>query len=138
MKAQQRNELFLHEYLRPAEHLRSDCELGQLSMYAQFTLKFRKQSWYLKYVLLLSGDTNLHPGPVKHPYSTCSKSVRKKVISCIKCGLWVHKKCMQPSRIVANDPDFICQPCLDKSDHDTWHDLPFASVYKEPRNYLKT
>ena len=38
---------------------------------------------------------------------------------------------MQSSRIVANDPDFICQPCLDKTDHDTWHDLPFTSVYEE-------
>ena len=53
MKAQQGNELFSHEYLRIAEHMRSDCEREQLSMYALSTLKFRKQSWHLKYILLL-------------------------------------------------------------------------------------
>ena len=49
----------------------------QCSLYALSKLKCSKCLWYFKYLLLLSGDINLHPGPVKCPCLVCSRSVRK-------------------------------------------------------------
>ena len=52
--------------------------------YALTELKFSKHHSYFKYLLILSGDINLHAGPVKYPCSVCAKPVRKRIISCEK------------------------------------------------------
>ena len=87
------NELFTIQYIATADVIRSNHIKNQFSLYALTKLKFSKHHSYFKYLLILSGDINLHPGPVKYPCSVCAKPVRKRIISCEKCGSWIHKKC---------------------------------------------
>ena len=91
VEIKQHCELFTDQYIEISEIIRSTNLREQCSLYALSKLKFSKHLWYFKYFLLLLGDINLHPGPVKCPCLVCSRSVRKREISCNKCGLWVHK-----------------------------------------------
>ena len=93
METQQCNELFTDEYFATAENIRIKTLNEQFSIYTLSKLKFKNYNSYFKYLLLLSGDVNLHPDPVNCHCSVCNTPVRKKQISCSKCQLWVHKKC---------------------------------------------
>ena len=110
------NELFTIQYITTADVIRSNHIKNQSSLYALTKLKFSKHLSYFKYLLILSGDINLHPGPLKYPCSVCAKPVRKRIISCEKCGLWLHKKC-DPTLKLENNSSSICKPCQNKS-HD--------------------
>ena len=95
-------------------------------------LKYSKHCWYMQYILLLSGDINLHPGPVQYPCLVCSKAVRKRVFCCNKCGLWVHKKYYIPSKNIGNGSSFICKPCENNANisyDNIWHQFPIADDY---------
>ena len=107
------NELFTIQYITTADVIRSNHIKNQSSFYALTKLKFSKHHSYFKYLLILSGDINLHPGLVKYPCSVCAKPVRKRIISCEKCGLWLHKKC-DPTFKLENNSSSICKPCQDK------------------------
>ena len=121
------NELFTIQYIATADVIRSNHIKNQSSLYALTKLKFSKHHSYFKYLLILSGDINLHPGPVKYPCSVCAKPIRKRIISCEKCGLWLHKKC-DPTLKLENNSSSICKPCQNKS-HDNldnvWVEFPF-------------
>ena len=121
------NELFTIQYITTADVIRSNHIKNQSSFYALTKLKFSKHHSYFKYLLILSGDINLHPGPVKYPCSVCAKPVRKRIISCEKCGLWLHKKC-DPTFKLENNSSSICKPCQNKP-HDNldnvWVEFPF-------------
>ena len=121
------NELFTIQYITTADVIRSNHIKNQSSFYALTKLKFSKHHSYFKYLLILSGDINLHPGPVKYPCSVCAKPVRKRIISCEKCGLWLHKKC-DPTFKLENNSSSICKPCQNKL-HDNldnvWVEFPF-------------
>ena len=98
-------------------------------------LKLSKHQWYFKYLLILSGDINLHPGPVQYPCSVCAKPVRKRFISCEKHGLWIHKKCNQFEKPRIGSL-LICKPCQDKPNNhldNSWHQFPFADDFFENR-----
>ena len=121
------NELFTIQYITTADVIRSNHIKNQSSFYALTKLKFSKHHSYFKYLLILAGDINLHPGPVKYPCSVCAKPVRKRIISCEKCGLWLHKKC-DPTFKLENNSSSICKPCQNKL-HDNldnvWVEFPF-------------
>ena len=121
------NELFMIQYITTADVIRSNHIKNQSSFYALTKLKFSKHHSYFKYLLILSGDINLHLGPVKYPCSMCAKPVRKRIISCKKCGLWLHKKC-DPTFKLENNSSSICKPCQNKL-HDNldnvWVEFPF-------------
>ena len=124
-------ELFTDQYIEISEIIRSTNLREQCSLYALSKLKFSKRLWYFKYLLLLSGDINLHPGPVKCPCLVCSRSVRKREISCDKCGLWVHKKC-KSSTNSGNEHPFICNQCLNNENdisQNAWNLFPFANDF---------
>ena len=124
-------ELFTDQYIEISEIIRSTNLREQCSLYALSKLKFSKRLWYLKYLLLLSGDINLHPGPVKCPCLVCSRSVRKREISCDKCGLWVHKKCKSSTNL-GNEHPFICNQCLNNENdisQNAWNLFPFANDF---------
>ena len=57
------NELFTIQYITTADVIRSNHIKNQSSLYALTKLKFSKHHLYFKYLLILSGDINLHPGP---------------------------------------------------------------------------
>ena len=50
--------------------------------------------WF-RWLLLLSGDVESNPGPVRYPCTVCSKPVRsnQRGIECSMCGKWTHAKC---------------------------------------------
>ncbi|XP_057295887.1 uncharacterized protein LOC130624320 [Hydractinia symbiolongicarpus] len=101
----------------------------QLKLMALSKLKPSRHK-YFYFLILLSGDICLNPGPVKYPCSSCLKPVAKthKALSCDKCGLWAHKKCERISdkkyqQFMKTPEDklfFVCSPCLSRN-------LPFAN-----------
>ena len=134
------HELFTNQYFAVADTIRSNCLNEQLSLHALSKLelsklKSSKHHWYFKYLLILSGDINLHPGLVQYPCSVCAKPVRKRFISCEKCGLWIHKKCNQFEKLRTGSL-LICRPCqVIPNDHleNSWHQFPFADDFFENR-----
>ena len=46
-------------------------------------------------LLVLSGDVEANPGPIRNPCTICSKCVRnnQRAILYSKCGMWTHAKC---------------------------------------------
>ena len=134
------HELFTNQYFTVADTIRSNCLNEQLSLHALSKLelsklKSSKHHWYFKYLLVLSGDINLHPGPVQYPCSMCAKPVRKRFILCEKCGLWIHKKCNQFVKLRTSSL-LICRPCqVIPNDHleNSWHQFPFTDDFFENR-----
>ena len=56
---------------------------------------------------------------------------KRDLISCDKCGLWVHKKCKSSTNL-GNEHSFICNQCLkNESDisQNAWNLFPFANVF---------
>ena len=47
---------------------------------------------FFRFLLLMSGDVSLIPGPPWYPCAICDKGVRKGVF-CTHCEMWVHQKC---------------------------------------------
>ena len=126
------HKIFMGECFASIETTRTSCLKEQYSLYVLSKLKYSKHCWYLQYILLLSGDINLHPGPVQYPCLVCSKAVRKRVFCCNKCGLWVHKKCCIPSKNISNGSSFICKPCKNNANisyDNIWHQFPIADDY---------
>ena len=79
----------LRKDLSRRDKLRNVLRLTNLSMCA----------WYL---ILLSGDIQLNPGPTrreKDPCSICSKGCRTKAILCDCCDSWYHTKCIGMSNV---------------------------------------
>ena len=135
------HELFTNQYFAVADMIRSNCLKEQFSLYALSNLDFSKLKlskhyWYFKYLLILSGDINLHPGPVQYPCSVCAKPVTKRLISCEKCGLWIHKRCNQFEKPRIGSL-LTCRPCQNKPiDHldNIWHQFTFADDFFEDRD----
>ena len=71
-------------------------------------------------LLVLSGDVEANPGPIRHPCTICSKCVRKnqRAILCSKCGMWTHAKCCGVSipeyqkLSDREDDSWLCPGCL--------------------------
>ena len=107
------HELFTNQYFSVVDVISSNCIKEQFSLYALSKLKSSKHYWYFKYLLTLSGDINLHPGPIQCPCAVCAKPVRKRSISCEKCGLLLHKKCSQSENSYLSSL-LMCRPCENK------------------------
>ena len=76
------HELFTNQYFAVADMIRTNYLNEQLSLHAVSKLelsklKFSQNHWYFKYLLILSGDINVHPGPLQYPCSVCAKPVTK-------------------------------------------------------------
>ena len=80
------------------------------------------------WLLLLSGDIELNPGPVKFPCTICKNPVKKnqRGLCCDVCNLWTHARCCRVSNDQYNQlsldciNDWLCPACV--SD-----ELPFAN-----------
>ena len=87
------HELFTNQYFAVTDMIRSNCLKEQFSLYAlsklEFSeLKFSKHYWYFKYLLILSGDINLHLVPYS-THAVCVLNRTKKDLSRVKnvvCG----------------------------------------------------
>ena len=94
--------------------------------------KRRPSDSFFKYLLMLSGDINLNPGPVNNPCKVCQKPVRQRVIYCKDCKFWFHKKCENPAEniykeLIESDQrksDYICTSCCNNPNN-LLENLPF-------------
>ena len=64
--------------------------------------------------LILSGDIECNPGPIKHPCLECNKPVAKnhRAVMCDTCSKWIHIKC---GNISPNQYNVLCEST------DLWH-----------------
>ena len=49
----------------------------------------------LTLLLIIGGDIQMNPGPVKYPCGICSAAVKQRdpAVCCDQCGNWVHNRC---------------------------------------------
>jgi len=80
------------------------------------------------WLLLLSGDVELNPGPVyRFPCTVCSKPVKnnQRGVQCDRCDLWTHASCggvgsrEEYDQLSMDNTEWLCPSC-------TWCELPFA------------
>ena len=78
--------------------LRDDALLQQYKLYAISKLKYKNHKTFCRYLILLSGDIELTPGP-DFSCAICEKNIplRYRVLCCQNCDSWVHKKCAKIS-----------------------------------------
>ena len=98
-------------------HLRPSCYRGRAQIPTHFWL------------LLLAGDVERNPGPVRYPCTTCAKAVRTNQcgILCDGCEEWTHAKCCgidvsEYERLGASpNEEWLCPGCVRA-------ELPFANA----------
>ena len=79
------------------------------------------KTFCLLQLLILSGDVEANPGPVKYPCSLCRKPTKsnQKAIQCDFCDAWTHLKCTslslsQYQKLANSDETFYCNLCSDR------------------------
>ena len=96
---------------------------------------------YLALVLiLLSGDSQPNPDPIRHPCSDCGKPVKanQRGIYCDGCELWVHSKCIAVDVNKYNDlahstDPWLCPRCvLDNNNNTACDDTAIPSYIPAP------
>ena len=136
MKSIQKKDFFCIESMQLCRNLSSQVLNEQFNFLALSKLIPKNHSSFYKFLLLLSGDIELNPGPTCYPCAVCGKGVRSKGIYCTNCGFWVHPNCekisnmeyKKLSKIPKEEFTFTCSLCRDEnSDTDvpTWNSLPF-------------
>ena len=114
-------EFFTLESVLTGENLREVEIRHLLSLYALSKTKHTSHRSFFQFLIILSGDVSLNPGPVRHPCSSCLKPVAKnhRAILCDNCDLWAHIKCENISTKIyaemANSNkqlNFICSSCI--------------------------
>ena len=91
LQYQQNQEFLTKECLSKIKESTAECLKQQLSASALIYMKCGNHGIFFRFLLLLSGDNLLKPGPSKI-CQTCNKSVRKG-LPCIQCGFWVQQMC---------------------------------------------
>ena len=95
-------------------------------MYVLSKLKLKKRSSFCRYILLLSGDIEINPGPVRKPCTTCMKPVNKRSLFCNNCNLATHKQC-----ILIQIPDtskYLCHECTLSNQNFDPNLFPFSNI----------
>ena len=68
--------------------LRESHNTLQHQLYTFSKLITKNANTFIRFVILLSGDIQVNPGPNSNLCDSCGKS-----LSCIKCKVKIHKKC---------------------------------------------
>ena len=76
------NELFTNESVNISSNLSSIITMEQMNILALSRLKCKNTSSFFRFLLLLSGDININPGPTNYPCTACKKAVRTKGVFC--------------------------------------------------------
>ena len=87
--------LFPPSSLVVCEKLHQNHLTFYLQLLALSKIKPTRHKYFHIFLILLSGDVCLNPGPLKHPCSSCLKPMARthKSLLCDECGLWAHIKC---------------------------------------------
>ena len=87
------------------------CTAGPRKLHLQALVNY--------WLLLLAGDVERNPGPVKHPCGICSRPVKcnQKGIQCDCCYYWLHTKCLKMRddeymALAQSDESWCCPACL--------------------------
>ena len=89
-----KNEVIFTDYFSLSDIIKNDFMTQQYQLYALSKLRYKNHNTFCRYLLLLSGDVELNPGP-EDPCTVCNRkmAVRHQVLCCWQCESWVHKKC---------------------------------------------
>ena len=78
-------------------NLGNEVNIGRndFCLFALTKIKRTSHKYFFFFMILMVGDVNPNPGPVRHPCSSCLKPVAKnhRAILCDNCDLWAHTKC---------------------------------------------
>jgi hypothetical protein len=137
-------DLFTNDSITISTNLSSMIIKEQLNIYALSKLKCKYHSSFFQFLLLLSGDINLNPGPTNYPCTACKKAVRTKGVFCTQCGLWTHQKCEQMSdteykrllKIPKADFCYTCSSCIN-SVEDISDSLVNETISENPLNSVE-
>ena len=97
------------------------CVWRKNSHLRPFTCRCRRKAPNLVFwLLLLAGDVEQNPGPVRYPCTVCKQPVRcnQRGIECTRCENWSHVRCCGVSvdeyeKISANENElWYCPGCL--------------------------
>ena len=105
----------------------------QFKFFLLSNIRYTRRENFFKFLLLVSGDISLNPGPTRHPCAVCEKGVRKGVL-CSHCNLWVHQTCegisnteyKRLSKIPKDKFSYTCSKCT-VSDVLPFYDIPLES-----------
>ena len=67
-------------------------------------IRYRNHKSFIRLSLLLSGDVELNPGPIKNPCTIFQGNVSKRGPFCKNCGISCHKKCTP----IACHTEYLC------------------------------
>ena len=85
--------------------------------------KLRNYSHFFKFILILSGDISLNPGPSIH-CSICKTKVNKRSLQCETCLTRTHKMCIDNGF----GQNYRCKDCLIPNQSPAPDELPFPDV----------
>ena len=102
------DEFFTELSIRQMNQYTWNSITNNYNMLALSKTKLRNYSLFFRFILLLSGDINLHPGPPLG-CSVCGGNVNKRSLQCEACFIRTHKKCTEAIGLGTN---YRCKDCL--------------------------
>ena len=82
-----------YEFIKEQSMLRESHKTLQHQLYTFSKVKTKNFNIFIRFAILLSGNSQLNPGPNSNLYDSCGKIVNKRCLCCIKCNVKIHKKC---------------------------------------------
>ena len=115
------------KYINLIDELSTDLREGHLKAFALLHIRYRSHTCLVRFSLLLSGDIELNPGPIKNPCTICQGNVSIRGLFCKSFSIGCHKKCST----IAHHKNYICLQCqiVDMpSISGNLKDLPFSNI----------
>ena len=95
-----------------------------------------KPVWKVLWLLLVCGDVESNPGPVRFPCGCCGKAVKvnQDGVLCDGCGKWLHRKCIYMDRKVylqlgESDEPWYCAGCSLPAFSDSYFEDTLGSAF---------
>ena len=89
------------------DKLSGDLQKDRLRAFAMMHIRYRNHKSFIRFSLLLSGDVELNPGPIKNPCTICQGNVSIRGLFCKNCGIGCHKKCSP----ITCHTNYLCLQC---------------------------
>ena len=115
------------KYIHLMDELSADLREDHLKAFALLHIRYRNHKSFVRVSLLLSGDIELNPGPIKNPCTICQGNVSIRGLFSKSCSIGCHKKCSP----IAHHTNYICLQCQSvdmPSVSGDLKDLPFSNI----------
>ena len=135
------NHLFSQEYISASDQIQQKKLMSNMYLFALTKLKVKNDGTFLKYLLLLSGDVSLNPGP-EFSCGSCHRAVasRHRVLCCQTCNIWIHKKCANVTdtmyQNIKKSPNMFSFQC--KNCENLLSNLPFFNEDEHSNTNIET